>query len=277
MKDEGQHPTPQHSTPLNTSIPNPNTMLRTLLTLSALSALIAFLVGAAPRMASSDPELTEATGTVITFVAQLQQLSVNTRLGPITLLLDSKTLVLLNNHSASTTDIRAGDKVTVRYRFDTSVASVVHLFRQQKRSGRITNVTTTAIEMQVDGAALSFRTDAQSRVELEDIPLVTRSVLIGRKATAVFEPGSLLLLSMQGAAQRATGSVGSVNVEARTVTLSGRKPRTLTLDSAATVRRNGETAEIASLVTGDRVVAAFVKEGATLRTLALQARGTASE
>jgi hypothetical protein len=240
-------------------------------TLLAIALLGAALPLARPAAAAN---LTVATGTVIGFSAQDQVLRVNTRLGALSLLVTSDTLVLLNNHTATNTDIRAGDKVTVEYRFDTREVKLVHLVRQQRRTGRIVDVTATAVVLRVDGANLSLRTDTQSLVELEEIPLTTRSVLIGRQATAVFEPGSLLLLSLNGESELVTAPLTAVDATARTVTLGGRRPRTLTLDSAATLLRNGTTTTIASLVTGDRVTVAFIRQGTVLRGLALTARGS---
>lgn len=237
-------------------------------------ALLACLPLASSRVAFSEPALSEAEGRVTSFSTQTQILNINSRLGPLEVVLDSGTLILLNNHSAATTDIRAGDRVNVRYRFDTRRAVRVHLFREQRRTGRVVSVSSTAIGLRVDGATINLRPDAQSRVDLEDILLNDRSVLVGREATAVFEPGTLILLSMAGKSQRVSGTLTAVDTANNTLTLSGKNPRTFTLETAATVRRNGETATLASLVTGDRVGVAFVRQGNTLRALALQANST---
>lgn len=247
--------------------------------MSRRSLLLVLLATCAPglRPVTADLPLVTAKGRVVGFSAQAQILTVDTRLGARQFLFTSGTLLLLNNHTAATSDIRAGDQVTVRYDYPTREADLVHLFREQRRTGTVRSVTNTSIELRVSGAALNLTTDSLSEVELQGIPLTNRSVLIGRKATAVFEPGTTLrLLSLNARAITAKGTIASVDATARTVTLTGRTPRVYTLDPAATILRNGVAGEITSLAAGDRITLAVVREGAMRRALAVRATGSAT-
>jgi hypothetical protein len=229
---------------------------------------------AAAGVPAAEPHLTETTGTVTGFDPDSDQLSVNSRLGPKLFLVTSGTAILLNNHAAGTNDIQAGDQVAVTYRFDTSVATIVHLFRETRIQGRVVSVGATAIGFRFRRATLQLRTDAGSRIEVADIPMSGGQALIGRRATAIFEPGTLLLLSLSANAPVASGRLSAVDAAARTVTVAGRRSVQFTLDAAAGVRRNGQAAAIADLRVGDRVKVAFAREGPTNRALAVQATGS---
>lgn len=236
-------------------------------------ALVLPIFGA--RLSTAAPRLAEATGTVSGFDTGQSLLDVNTRLGSKLFLVRPTTLILLNNHTATTDSIELGDDVTVTYRFDTSEATQIHLFREARSRGRITAVGTGTMDLRkANGAVVRLRPDANSRVELEDILLVNQSVLVGRQASAVFEPGTLVLLSLAARSSRAEGRVQSRDTTAKTVTLAGgRTPRVFTLDAAATVRRNGAVAALADIQVGDRVTIAFVRTGTIRKALAVRARG----
>lgn len=251
-------------------------MPRLVLTICLALALVPPLFDA--RSSAAAPRLTEATGTVSGFDPGQSILDVNTRLGSRLFLLRPTTLILLNNHTATTDSIEPGDEVTVTYCFDTSVATQVHLFREARSRGRITAVATGTMDLRkANGAVIRLRADANSRVELNEILLGNQSVLVGRQAAAVFEPGSLVLLSLSARSPRTEGRVQSRDTTAKTLTLAGgRTPRVFTLDAAATVRRNGAVATLADVQAGDRVTIAFVRIGTTRKALAIRARGNAA-
>ncbi|HEU4754697.1 MAG TPA: hypothetical protein VFU47_16435, partial [Armatimonadota bacterium] len=131
--------------------------------------------------------------------------------------------------------------------------------------------TANSIDVRSRGAVLTFPTNAASQVELEGIPVTTRSVLVGRTVRVVFEPGSLTLLRMGASAQTATGTVQTVDATGRLVTISGRTPRTFIVDASATILRDGAPVTLTTLAAGDRVRVAFVKQGTGFNALALSA------
>jgi len=248
-------------------------MLRTRFTLALLACLLP--VPLSPAHAG-DPPLAEAVGRVISFEQATGILALNTRLGREEFSVSDETLVLLNNHAADTGDIRRGDRARVTYRFDTSEAVIVHLTREAALSGRVVRVTGSSIEVRVGrGAVVSLRPDANSRVELEGIPLEEHSVLVGLRVEAVYEPETFLLLALDGDAPVARGVVSAVDAKTRTLSISGARARTFAVDQAATVRRDGASATLASVAVGDRVRVAFVREGGSLRALAIRAQSSA--
>ena len=246
-------------------------LIRTLCLFCVAGALLA----AAPPPALAQHE-TEITGTITGYDGQQSILTVNTRLGSRGFLLDQLTLILLNNHAGDTDDFRLGDRVLVSFRFDTAVASRVHIFREARQRGKIVSASNTAINYRVGGgAALNLRLDANSRVELAGIPLSGVALLAGRRATAVYEPGTFLLLSLSAEASSLNGRVQAVNVANGTLTLTGGKSRVFTVDPVATIRRDGRTTTLSALQPGDRVRLAFTRGGAGQTALAVQARGPA--
>src|SRR4051812_3836118 len=69
-----------------------------------------------------------SSGTVVSFDNSQSILTVNTRLGSQSFKTDNTTQVLLNDHTATTQNIQANDRVNVTYNFVTSVATLIHLF-----------------------------------------------------------------------------------------------------------------------------------------------------
>ncbi|MGV3719500.1 MAG: hypothetical protein ACO1SX_01210, partial [Actinomycetota bacterium] len=82
-------------------------MFRPLLLLSL--CLLPLLPMAGDRQAAAALPPARISGTVTGFDNQALLIGLNTRLGPRSFLLSSRTLVLLNNHSAARTDIQIGD------------------------------------------------------------------------------------------------------------------------------------------------------------------------
>lgn len=245
-------------------------VLKPSLLVAALLMVLATVAFVRPAAAL---HLTETTGTVLGYDDDTTLLSVNTRLGPKTFVVTTGTLILLNNHTANLNNIQPNDKVTVRYRFDTSVAATVHLFRERRVAGTVVAGSDEELDVRIKGGAVvTFELNDSSRVDLEGILLDDLSVLEGRRVTAIYEPGSFLLLSLKGESPRLAGRITAVDTAARTVTVSGRTPRTVTLGTAATLRRSGAVVPITSLVVGDRVTIAYVRSGTTLQGLALTAR-----
>ncbi len=218
--------------------------------------------------------LTETTGTFLGYDDDAGVVSVNTRLGLRTLLVVPETLFVLNNRAVQPTALLPGDRVTIRYRFDTAVVYEVFATREARRSGVITAVRANQIDLRIGrGVTLTFTLDARTRVSLEGILLDDETVLVGKRATVVYEPGTnLLALSVAGQGLRTGARITALDTVAGTVSIGGRVPRTFVLDDTTTLRRNGEFAEITDLVVGDRVTIAFIRDGKTLRAQALQAR-----
>jgi hypothetical protein len=219
----------------------------------------------------AEPSLSEAAGTVTSWDNAQQLLNVNTRLGPKVFRLSRTTVVLLNNHSATEADITVNDQATVTYSFDTSAATVVHLSRETRQQARVTSVSATAIDLSFSGATLTVRPNTSSRVELMGIPLADRSVLVGRKAVVIYEPGTLTLLSLAGKAGAVSGRLSKVDAATARVTLAGKKGRVFTVAANATLLRSGKAAALSALAVGDRVRLAYVGRESGARVLALAA------
>ncbi len=239
--------------------------------LAVLAGLLVLAAGANPLRA--EPKLAELTGTVTGFDPDTAQLNVNTRLGPRFFRVVARTLILLNGRTTTSQNIDAGDDVTVVYDFSSSEADEVRLFREAQRGGVITAVTNTTLTLRTNsGALINLRPDASSVVDLAGIPLSDRAVLLNRRVSALYEPGSFLLLTLRGEARTMEARLASVDGEKRTVTLQGKPSRTLALDTAATIRRGTQVVELADLKRGDRLVLALSAAGKGRRVLALQAR-----
>jgi hypothetical protein len=215
---------------------------------------------------------TELSGTVTGYSTTTTQLNVNTRLGPRSFLVNSRTIIVLNNHSATTTDIQVGDRVTVEFRFDTLEASFVRLVRELKARGPITATSTTTIDQRINGGVFTLRTNANSVIVLEGIPVSNRAILIGRGATSIYEPSTLTLLSLSADALVAVGTISAIDTATRKVTVRDRVARDFVVDANATIRRNGSTVLFSSLALNDRVKLAWVRSGAVSNALALDAR-----
>jgi hypothetical protein len=228
---------------------------------------------ATPRLQAGALPVTSVSGRIIAFDEDTSLLAVNTRLGRRSFLITNTTLILLNNHAGDTGDLQPGDEANVTFQYHNSAATRVRVFRETRQRGTVTAVGNNTIDLRLrGGAVIQLRPDAQSRIELEQIPVEDRRVLIGRRVVSVFEPGTFLLLSLAGESGSAAGPITAVDAATRTVTLGGRRPRVYTLDAPATVRRGGEVVPLTALTVGDRARVAFVREGTTFRGLALDAR-----
>jgi hypothetical protein len=239
--------------------------------LPLLAAVPAHHAGAASQLRSI-PEA-HASGTIFAFDPGGPLLSVNTRLGLKRFLLNNRTLLLLNNHTTTLTANNVGDQVTVDYDYTTSTANTVHVFREASRSGTVVSATSSTITLRLgNGTVLTLNSNAGSVVELGGIPLTSNSVLVGRKVKAVFEPGTFLLLSLDGSSKTTKGTITSIDAEARTLVISGRNALTFDISTDATVRRAGSSAALTDLVVGDRVQVAYLRNAGTVRALAINAR-----
>lgn len=251
--------------------------MRLLPRLTVLIALLPLFQPGTVRPAQAAPlqALPEAhvSGKVYTYDNEGQFLSVNTRLGLKRFIVTNSTVLLLNNHTTAANSITTGDQVTVDYQYETSTANTIRLIREASRTGTVTSTTTTGITLRLNsGAVLPLVTNASSVLELGGIPLSTRSVLLGRRVTAVYEPGTLAVLSLEAASKTAKGTITSVDPTGLTLAISGKKAFTFAISADATVRRTGASAELTDLVVGDRVVVAYLREASTVRALAIDAR-----
>lgn len=252
--------------------------MRLLPRLFLTAALFPLLAGTAEHQARAASQLrsipeAHVSGTVFAYDPSGPLLSVNTRLGLKRFLLNNRTLVLLNNHTSTLSANNVGDEVTVDYQYNTSIANTVHLFREASRTGTVVSTTSTAINLRLgNGAVLTLNTNAGSVVELGGIRLISNSVLVGRKVTAVYEPGTFILLSLDGSSKTTSGTITSIDAEGRTLVISGRNALTFDISTDATVRRAGSPAALTDLVVGDRVRVAFLRDAGIVRALAIDAR-----
>jgi hypothetical protein len=238
-----------------------------------LYLLLALIAGPvlAQRGGGSLPPTTEVSGTVLGFDPDTTVLSVRTRLGAKSFVVGPSAVIFLNTHTATAANITAGDEVTVTYRYHTGEVTRIRLFRETRVTGTVTSVTAYAITVRTArNVILTLRPDAASQVGLSGISLADRSVLVGRRITALFEPGSLLLLNMTSGTTAASGPITAIDPVAQTITIGGRRPRSLLIDPLATLRRDGETATLDTLVVGDPTRVAFIREGRNFRVLALE-------
>jgi len=232
----------------------------------------------AGRLAIAALPTTTVSGTIIGFDNSTALIAINTRLGRRSLLLNSGTLVLLNNHSAARTDIQIGDDARITYEYSTSIATTIHLFRTASRTGTVGTVAATSVQLRLSRRAnLTLQANTSTVTDVEGILLDQRGVLTGVRAKAVFEPGSLLLLKLRATSKLASGAIVTVDDEADTLTITGRRDLAFAVDPLATIRRAGATATLADLAVDDDVRVAYVKEGATLRALAVEATPTAAD
>jgi hypothetical protein len=226
----------------------------------------------AERSAARSQPLVEVTGNAIGYDASQGLLQVNTRLGTKRYFVTNTTLVLLNNHSSTPQNIQAGDKLVISYDYATVTAKTIRIVRKGRTSGTVVSVSTTAIGVRsANGAVLALRPDAASRILLEGVPLTSNQVLLGRRVTATYEPTSLLVLSLSGTARVSRGTLSEVDADAGLITLNGSLD-TLTVDENATIYRNGISVELADLTAGDRVRVIQVRDGDSVRALAIEAR-----
>jgi len=255
--------------------------MRLLFRFSLLLALLPLGTLSAPcptQAAEALRQLPQAhiSGTVYQYDNSAGILSVNTRLGLKRFLVNNRTLVLLNNHSSTVTAITNGDEVTVDYQYETSTANTIHLIREASRTGTVVSTTSTSISVRLgNGAVLALNTNANSVIELGGILLTSNSVLVGRKVTAVYEPGTSTLLSLNGSSKTVNGTITSIDPTGRSLVISGRTPLTFAINADATIRRAGSSAALTDLLVGDRVLVAYLRDAGTARALAIDARAAA--
>lgn len=246
--------------------------------LSLLLAVFPLLALCAARPAAALRSLPEAhlSGTIFAYDPAGPLLSVNTRLGLKRLLLNNRTLVLLNNHTTTLTANNVGDQVSVDYQYETSTANTVQIIREASRTGTVVSTTATSISVRTaKGIIQAFTTNANSVVELGGIPLTANGVLVGRKVTVIYEPGTSTLLSLDGSSKTVKGTITSIDAAARTLAISGNNPLSFTISTDATVRRAGVSAALADLAVGDRVTVAYLRSAGTVQALAIDARAAA--
>jgi len=232
------------------------------------------LAAAGQRPLAAAPVRPSISGTVVTFDPSTQILTVNTRLGVKTFRLTTNTIILLNNHNAATTDILPGDDVTVTYIYPSFEATIVHLFRESTREGKITTATGTSVVLRINSnTTLNLTTNANSVLELAGIPITNTTVLAGRHARVVFETNTFVIISLSASAPTLNGAITAIDTASRTISVqTASKTVNLTVDAAATVRRDGTTSTLANLQVGDKVRVAYVQNRSTLRALAVDAR-----
>lgn len=241
-----------------------------------LFAAILSLLGFRPTMRPATATLPNAqvTGTVIGYDTSSTLLSVQTRLGAKSFLITNTTIILLNNHTSTANNIQANDQVTVTYDYTTFKAIEVHLFREVTQTGTVKAVGTTSITVHLSiGGQVALTTNTNSVINLDDIPIATTSVLVGRSVNVVYEPTSNLLLSLNAHSPLTKGTITAVNTTSKTVTVNG---QVFTLDLNATILRAGQTAAITTLVVGDKARVAWVKNGSARTALAIQANPLSS-
>jgi hypothetical protein len=248
-------------------------LLPTLLLLGLLLAA----ASPAPAPAHHDfptrpPRLMDLDGTVVAFSADAGLMTVDTRLGVKLFEVSSRTQVLLNNRAAPLTAVQVGDHVRVTFRFDTGEAFEIRIFREVRARGIVRNVTPQGIELELErGGFITLRPDAHSRVTLSGIPLTNYEVLVGRPAVVLYEPGSLLLLSLEARAARGVGALTALDPTTRALILSGARAWRIEVDPAATIRRGNQFVLLTDLRVGERLVVIAVPESGRLRGLAIQA------
>lgn len=251
-------------------------MHRLLLILTFACAVL--VPGGAARSAPATLPSAEIAGTVVGFDGTTSLIALHTRFGRRSFLLTPTTLILLNNHSATVNSITIGDEARINYQYDTSTANTVHLIRKIRRNGTVGTVTANAVQFQLSRRTfLQLQANSASLVEVEGIPITDRSVLTGVRARAVFEPGSLLLLSLRASSRVSRGRLAAIDPVESTIAISGRRTLVLPVDPLATIRRAGLTATLDELAVDDRVVVAYVRERGALRVLAIEATPTRAD
>ncbi len=211
-------------------------------------------------------------GTVIGYSAQSALLNVMTPVGSRNFLVNTETLIILNGRSSSAQQLTANSEVEVRYEYPSYVARRIDITREAKRSGTIRSATTTTFDLKIRNAVLTMRPDNNSRIDIEGLALDDRRTLAGLQATVIYEPGTLLVLSAEAQAQKFKGKITALNTTTRVMTVTGTSIRDFTVDTNATIRRDGVTAQITGLAVDDKVTVVFVKAGAVRRALILEAK-----
>lgn len=242
--------------------------------LLVLLASLCVLTGAAfsPAVHADPPDVT-VRGTVIGYDPQSDLLNVNTRLGSRLFLVTASSLILLNDHNATVNDITPGDRVRVTYDYNTSEAVIVDLTREVRRTGKVTSVSTNGFNFRLPGGGnLTLTTNVNTRITVGGLLVENRAILVGRQATLLYEPVTFLALGLSAQAQTVSGAITAIDATARTLSVARNATRAFTVDTNATIRRDGVTATLADLVVGDRITLAFVRHGTTRRALVLQAR-----
>src|SRR5205823_3382116 len=137
---------------------------------------------------------------------------------------------------------------------------------------RISAASGTSISLKLsDGTVLGLHTDANSAVSLEGIAITNPAALLNRKAKAIYEPSTFLILSLAAEANSMRGRITAVDTAAKTLTVTAAKARTMKLDAAANITRNGQTATLADMVVGDHAHVAYIHTRAGFRALAIHA------
>jgi hypothetical protein len=238
---------------------------RSTLFLATLTGALSFGAFQAAH-AGFEQQTTTVTGTILSIDDQEGTLSIQTRTNRLDLILTNSTEVFINGRAGAVNTLEIDDKVMVTYETFTYRVTRIDLDRQRKRKGKIVSVSGNNIVLkQQSGERLTLTRDASSRIRLEGHALDDITVLAGAKAVATFDSSNRNLLTLNATAPSASGTVTAVDQEAATMTLSGRRALDFTIDENATLRRDGDTAELADIAVGDTGEVFFIKKGVSRR------------
>lgn len=218
--------------------------------------------------AGFEQQTATVTGVILGFDEDDGILTVETRTNRLDLLLTNSTEIFVNGRSAAVNALQLDDRVTVTYETFTYRATRIEVNRQRKRSGRIVSVNGNNIVFKSkSGERVTLTRDASSRIRLEGRAVEDPAVLVRANAVATFDSSNRTLLTLNASAASATGTVTAFDEEEATLTLSGRRALDFNIDENATIRRDGEIAEIADIVVGDTGTVLFLKQGSGRRAV----------
>jgi hypothetical protein len=240
---------------------------RSTLLLAALAATFSFGVLRAAT-AGFQQQTATVNGTILSIDDEEGTLAVQTRTNRLDLVLTASTEIFINGRSGAVNALEIDDKVTVTYETFTYRVTRIEVDRQRKRTGKIVSVNGNNIVLkQNSGQRLTLTRDNASRIRLEGRSVDDISVLAGAKAVATFDSNNRTLLTLSASAPTARGTVTAFDEEEATMTLSGRRALDFTIDENATIRRDGDTAELADITIGDTGEVVFIKKGASRRVV----------
>jgi len=236
-------------------------------------ALLTVLIAVAPALAV-EPIIANRSGRVTEVAAAVGTLQVQTHARILNLLLTPETQVFLNNHTAQQAQIVVGDRVDVRYDFNTLEVIRLVIHRAFKTHGRILAAANNSVTLRQPRAPnITSQVNAATELKIEKTAVDSATLFLGLEAHAKLETISNLALRLDGHAPLAKGKLNTMNAATGAFTVDGGPLTNFMLHQQGRVTFFGRPVTLASLAPGDRLKVGYATVGNPTTALIIQASG----
>jgi Cu/Ag efflux protein CusF len=238
--------------------------------LIATLLVIGVMITASPVSAHDNHEdMPRLTGVIAAVDTTASTLTITPKDGSpnVVLNVDSTTFIKRNGHSATLADLQVGDLVEARYNPTTMLASrIVAKVKLVRLTGFVAAVDTTAGTLTImpknGGPNVVLNVDAKTYIRRNEHSATLADLQVGDKVEAFYSPISMLAYRIMAKLNvvRVEGIIAAVDTTASTLTVTPKKggPNlVLNVNTATSIKRNGQTATLTDLQVGDMVQARY--------------------